>query len=131
MGSSKYGWFGNYSSWNEAQAQTTGYDTDLILNKVLIALLKVKNGEAVYERDSVNFDEIQYSWGTLSGLLLSSQANKGYLTVLDFGGSLGSGYFQNKNALKYVTNLKWNIIEQTHFVKSGKEHFSNHQLFFL
>jgi putative methyltransferase (TIGR04325 family) len=130
LGSSKYGWFGNYSSWNEAQAQSTGYDTDLILNKVLTALLKVKNGEAVYERDSVNFDEIQYSWGTLSGLLLSSQANKGHLTILDFGGSLGSVYFQNRNALKYVTNLKWNIIEQSHFVKSGKEHFSNYQLFF-
>jgi hypothetical protein len=43
---------GNYSSWQDALANSTGYDSDLILEKVSTALLKVKSGEAVYERDS-------------------------------------------------------------------------------
>jgi putative methyltransferase (TIGR04325 family) len=130
LSTSKYGWFGDYPSWEHATAQTTGYDSDLILNKVKTALLKVKNGEAVYERDSVNFDEIQYSWGALSGLLYAAQEQKDSLTILDFGGSLGSGYYQNRLALKFVPNLSWNIIEQSHFVKTGNDNFKNNQLSF-
>ena len=30
----KYGWFGNYSSWQEAEKKCTGYDSDIILKKV-------------------------------------------------------------------------------------------------
>ena len=47
---------GNYSSWAEARANSTGYDSEVILNKTKDALLKVKRGEAAYERDSVTFD---------------------------------------------------------------------------
>ena len=126
-----YGWFGDFSSWDDAKKQTTGYDQDLILNKVKLSLLKVKNGEEVYERDSVLFEEIQYSWGALSGLLFAAANNHDSLNVLDFGGSLGSCYFQNKNALKSVKKLSWNIVEQAHFVRTGKENFSNDQLNFF
>ena len=45
----------------------------------------MKNGEAVYERDSVLFDEIQYSWGLLAGLQKAALENDGKLCVLDFG----------------------------------------------
>ena len=127
---SKYGWFGDYANWELAKAQTTGYDDGVILNKVKNALLKVKNGEAVYERDSVIFDEIQYSWGALAGLLYTASHTAKGLTVLDFGGSLGSGYFQNRKALANVKDLSWNIVEQSHFVKAGIENFQNNELRF-
>lgn len=130
LNTSKYGWFGDYTTWEEAKNQTTGYDQDLILNKVKDALLKVKNGDAVYERDSVLFNEIHYSWGALAGLLFAASQKNESLTVLDFGGSLGSSYFTNKNALKSIKKLSWNIIEQSHFVNCGKENFSNDQLRF-
>jgi hypothetical protein len=52
-------WQGDFQSWNEAQSKTTGYDSEIILEKCKNALLKVKSGEAVYERDSVLFDSIQ------------------------------------------------------------------------
>lgn len=129
--SAKYGWFGNYASWNLAKQDTTGYDSDEIITKVKNALLKVKSGEAVYERDSVLFDEIHYSWGALAGLLYAGVENKGKLNVLDFGGSLGSGYFQNRKALSHLDSLQWNIIEQAHFVATGKENFQNNQLKFF
>jgi len=51
---------GDYSSWIEALHASTGYDTELILEKSKSALLKVKRGEAIYERDSVLFNEIQH-----------------------------------------------------------------------
>jgi len=73
----KYGWQGDYSSWEEAENDSTGYDTDKILQTVKASLLKVKNGEAVYERDSVLFNEIQYSWQLLTGLMFCSAKSGG------------------------------------------------------
>ena len=118
--SNRYGWHGNYPSWEEAKKASTGYDIDEILNKVRNSLLKVKNGEKVYERDSVLFDEIQYSWPLLSGLMLAAAKHDGKLKVLDFGGSLGSTYFQNKKFLEKLIDVSWNIVEQKHFVEVGE-----------
>ena len=124
-------WSGNYSNWAKAQAQCSGYDSEIILDKVKNALLKVKNGQAVYERDSVLFDEIQYSWGLLAGLLRAALENDGKLCVLDFGGSLGSSYYQNKEFLSTLKELQWCIVEQPHFVDCGKAHFEDEQLKFF
>ena len=123
-------WSGDYTSWAEAEEKCTGYDSALILEKCKDALLKVKNGVAVYERDSVLFDEIQYSWGLLAGLERAALENDGRLCVLDFGGSLGSTYYQNKEFLSVINGLQWCIVEQSHFVDCGKENFENEQLKF-
>lgn len=108
-----------------------GYDSTTILNKVKDALLKVKNGEAVYERDSVIFDEIEYSWPLLAGLMWITAQNEGRLSVLDFGGSLGSTYFQNRTFFKNLKRVEWNIVEQDNFVKAGKENFQSEELKFF
>jgi len=121
----KYGWKGDYKSWQEAQKLSSGYDNSLILQKVKLALDKVKNGKAAYERDSVLFDQIHYSWPLLSALLWISLQNGGFLKVADFGGSLGSSYFQNKLYLDKLPDLKWNIVEQPNFVQCGKQFFQN------
>ena len=123
-------WSGDYASWAEAKARCTGYDSANIFEKCKNALLKVKNGQAVYERDSVLFDEIQYSWGLLAGLQKAALENGGKLCVLDFGGSLGSTYYQNREFLSSLKSLQWCIVEQPHFVDCGKEYFENKQLKF-
>jgi putative methyltransferase (TIGR04325 family) len=51
----------------------------------------------------------------------SCSLNKGNLNVLDFGGALGTSYFQNRKFLNKIDKLKWNIIEQKHYVKAGRE----------
>lgn len=121
---------GNYNSWEEACSQCSGYDSEHILNKVLDATLKVKNGEAVFERDSVLFYESEYVWPVLSGLLLAATQNQGRLNVLDFGGALGSTYFQHKNILKLLPEVKWNIIEQDNYIKAGKRYIQDENLRF-
>lgn len=126
----KYGWHGNYANWAETQKASTGYDSNEILQKVRTSLLKVKNGEAIYERDSVIFDEIQYSWPLLAGLMFAS-AKSGGLKVLDFGGSLGSTYFQNKKFLDELDDVLWCIVEQKHFVDVGKQDFEGKRLKFF
>lgn len=122
-------WIGPYSTWEEASKHCTGYDQEEILERCKSSLLKVKNGEAVYERDSVLFHEIQYSWPILASLQRVALENKGSLNVLDFGGSLGSSYFQNRVFLGSV-DLTWNIVEQEHFVSCGKEFFEDQTLRF-
>jgi putative methyltransferase (TIGR04325 family) len=123
-------WTGDYNSWEEAKTHCTGYDDISILYKCKNALLQVKNGEAAYERDSVLFDEIQYNWGLLAGLQKTALENNGNLCILDFGGSLGSTYYQNRGFLNSLRNLQWCIVEQPHFVTCGKDHFENDQLKF-
>ena len=128
---SEYGWLGSYDSWAEAAQKCSGYDNGIILEKCKAALLKVRNGEAVYERDSVIFDSIQYSWPLLAALLKIALENKSELSVLDLGGSLGSSYFQNRVFLKPARQLSWNIVEQGKFVKAGKTFFENEELKFF
>lgn len=126
-----YGWKGNYSSWSEAKKASLGYDDIEIINKVKNSSLKVKNGEAVFERDSVLFDKIQYSWPQLAGLMYASAKSGGKMHVLDFGGSLGSSYYQNKKFLDRLNNVSWSIVEQPHFVKVGVEEFADKRLKFF
>ena len=105
---------GDFATWEDARAHCTGYDNDEILAKVLAASLKVKAGEAAFERDSVLFDEIEYVWPVLTGLMWAAARSGGSLNVLDFGGALGSSYFQSKNFLQSLPDLRWNVVEQPH-----------------
>lgn len=125
-----YGWSGNYSSWEDASKKCSGYDSKIIIEKVKASLLKVKNGEAVYERDSVLFDEIHYSFPLLSALQYVALRNNEKLHVLDFGGSLGSSYFQNRKILSGLKEFSWSVVEQNHFVSEGKNTFADDNLNF-
>jgi putative methyltransferase (TIGR04325 family) len=127
----KYGWKGEYENWRQAVEVSGTYDNRQILEKVKLATEQVKKGEAVYERDSVLFNNIQYSWPLLSALMWVAVQNKGKLRIADFGGSLGSSYFQNRQFLEGLTELKWNIIEQENFVSCGRELFETDTLKFF
>jgi putative methyltransferase (TIGR04325 family) len=126
----KFGWLGNYSTWKAANDQCTGYDSDVILETVKTAVLKVKNGEAVYERDSVLFDAIEYSQPLLAAFESIAKENNNELHVVDFGGSLGSSYFQNRSLLKNIKKLEWSVVEQKHFVDCGKTSIEDERLKF-
>jgi putative methyltransferase (TIGR04325 family) len=125
-----YGWYGNFKSWEEARAHSVGYEAGNIIDKVKTSLLKVKNSKAIYEKDSVIFDKIEYSWELLSALMWIAAQNKGDLHLIDFGGSLGSSYYQNKLFLDKLKSVSWNIVEQPSYVKVGIELFQNNRLQF-
>lgn len=123
-------WSGNYKNWKEANQDSLGYDDAQILEERKAAVLKVKNGEAVFEREGVLYPEIQYSWGVLAGLQKAAIENGNKLCVIDFGGSLGSTFYQNREFLQGLDQIEWCIVEQKHFVDAGKEQFENDQLKF-
>lgn len=122
---------GNYSNWKTASRHATGYDAAQILERVKQAALKVKSGAAVYERDSVLFDQVEHSYPVLAGMLRAATENGNRLSVLDFGGSLGSSYFQCRDFLSVVHDLQWSIVEQKGFVCCGRENFETGQLQFF
>jgi putative methyltransferase (TIGR04325 family) len=122
---------GDYASWDEAIANCTGYAAPVILERTRDALLKVKRGEAVFERDSVVFDKPEYSFPALAGLLRAALGAGGRLSVADFGGSLGSSYFQFRPFLTGATTLEWSVIEQAGHVRCGREHFEDGPLRFF
>jgi putative methyltransferase (TIGR04325 family) len=124
----KFGWFGDYVSWDAAIKDTSGYDEASILHKIKDSVLKVKRGEAQYERDSIVFDDFEYSTELLEALKYTLHNNS--LSLIDFGGSLGSQYFQYKRFFEGV-DLNWMVVEQTHFVDCGKKEIAEEQLHFF
>jgi putative methyltransferase (TIGR04325 family) len=131
MSPSKYGWSGDYPGWEAAAGQCSGYAAAAILQKVQESVLKVRSGEFPYERDSVLFDKIEYNWPLLSVLMWVSAQREGQLNVADFGGSLGSSYFQNRLFLDGLRKVSWNVIEQPNFVAAGKAAIEDQRLRFF
>jgi len=52
----------------------------------------------------------------------AAAVENGVLRVLDFGGSLGSTYFQYRRFLETLNEVRWNVVEQNIFVDIGREH---------
>ncbi len=121
---------GDFSTWEEANRHCTGYDTEGILDKVLDATQKVKYGEAVFERDSVCFYHEEYRWETLACLLTIAAERGGRLSVLDFGGALGSFYFQHIIFFSRLKETRWSVVEQKHFVECGRSKIQDEKLRF-
>ena len=121
---------GNYGSWEEAAGASRGYDAPEIFARTRAAMRKVKNGEAAFERDSVTFDVMEHPFPLLAGLLRAAVQHGGRLSVLDFGGSLGSSYFQSRTLLSSVKELHWSVVEQSEHVACGREEFSDKPLRF-
>lgn len=122
---------GSYSSWERAAQEASGYDDETILAKVRAATNKVKNGEAAFERDSIFFDAPQYPFPLLAVLLRAAVDKGSCLTVLDFGGALGSSYYQCREFLAGVEDLRWCVVEQSHYVHCGRESFECENLRFF
>jgi putative methyltransferase (TIGR04325 family) len=121
---------GNYSSWEKAVKESSGYAAPEILAKTRAALLKVKTGKAAFARDSVTFDVMEHEFPLLAGLLRAAMNDAGRLSVLDFGGSLGGTYFQCRQFLAVVKELHWSVVEQAEHVACGRAEFANNELHF-
>jgi len=125
-------WQGDYPNWDVASKKCTGYNDSIILNKVIESTNMVIAGKAAFERDGIAFDK-----SIINPLLLTSlfyikkkQESSRILNIMDFGGSLGSIYFQHKRYLDLLKPLKWTIIEQEHYFNYGKNNLETKELVF-
>lgn len=121
---------GDYPDFNAALSASNGYQSEVILERTRLALHKVLRGEAAYERDAVTFDHLELPYPLLAQLLKTAATAQGRLSVLDFGGSLGSTYFQCRSFLKGLPQLEWSIVEQSAHVACGQKEFQDDTLKF-
>jgi putative methyltransferase (TIGR04325 family) len=121
---------GDYRSWEDAEHASTGYADKEILSKTRAAMLKVKRGDAAFERDSVTFQVMEHRFPLLAGLLRAAVASEGRLNIVDFGGALGGTYFQCRQFLSVVRELRWSIVEQPAHVACGQAEFSDEHVRF-
>lgn len=125
-------WFrGDYSNWAEASAVTQGYQSTVILERVLAATLKAKQGEAAAERDGVALAEALPDFELLAALhQVRTASAEASLRVLDFGGALGSVYWRHQAWWPGLAPVRWNVVEQPHFVQAGRQWLSDSGLGF-
>jgi len=111
-----------FLDWEQARLASGGYDQEVILDRIESARREVLLGQARFERDGFTFNQVQYSWPLLAGLMWAADWKdeyiRGDLRVLDFGGSLGSSFFQNQEFLTDL-NVQWGVVEQDNFVVRG------------
>jgi putative methyltransferase (TIGR04325 family) len=75
------------------------------------------------------FDVPELNLPLVSALRRVAEECGGKLDVVDFGGSLGSTWWQNRVALSEGVIARWRVVEQPHFVSAGAE-FSDEVLTF-
>jgi len=125
----KFFFKGPFDTWKDAVINSEGYDSYKIIDKLFISAMKVKNKKFAYERDTVLFSQPSYDWMILYNILKRTNNDRN-LNLIDFGGSLGSTYFQHKLFLKLFRFVKWNIVEQKKITDIGKKFFKSKHLKF-
>jgi putative methyltransferase (TIGR04325 family) len=125
-----YSWFGDYKTWEDAAADSTGYENTNILEKVKTTTSILRDNPDLFEYDTILKESTDYNWHILTFLLLVSKENNNNLNIIDYGGGLGNLYFQYRPFLNGA-NIRWNIIEQPIFVNEGNKSFANNQLRFF
>ncbi len=124
-------WSGNYLDWASAVAASSGYDVNIIFDLVRKAAAAVRDGEALWERDSTCFYHEEYNWQLLACLMTAAARSGGALHVLDFGGALGSTYMQHRKIFSELSDCSWSVVEQPHVVACGRAEFATDALRFF
>jgi len=121
---------GPFASWAAAAKASAGYDDASILEAAARAARAVVRGDADYDRDGVTFRGSRIEPGVVACLLAAAARSDQRLSVLDFGGGLGSTYRQCLPMLRSA-DVTWHIVEQPAFVDLGNSEFASHRLRFF
>ncbi len=123
-------WFeGDFATWAEARAATQGYDDAAVLARAVAAARAVRAGAAAWERDGTTFAEPAVHPPLLAVLRAVARAEGGRLNVVDYGGALGSTWWQHREALAKIA-VQWCVVEQPHYVAAGRTEFAGEGLSF-
>ena len=121
-GGSVIQYVGPFTSWDEARRHAIGYDAPNIVAKVLAATQAVIDGKAAFERDSILFSHEEYNYPFLTSLFAVATKTGGRLRVVDFGGSLGSSYWQNRKLLRrFCSEVSWRVVEQPTYLQAASK----------
>lgn len=123
-------WFrGDYHSWSDARAASSGYDDAVILQRVVTATRAVRTTPDTWERDGAIFHGVEPNMALMLALAAVAAEKDGSFDVVDFGGALGSTWWQHRQELFALGLRRWVVVEQSHYVEAGQE-FANETLAF-
>lgn len=122
---------GRYPTWSAAAAAATGYQKADILERTRESLKRAVNIPGAFAQDGKIFHASEPRLPLLTGLLLAAARANGRLSVLDFGGALGNTYFQHRDFLRGLAELRWQVVEQENHVRCGREEFADGTLSFF
>lgn len=117
----------NFDSWQLALKNSSGYDNSQIFNKTIRNFKKVLKKEAKFERDSVLFFYNCPDKKLIS--IIKKLYKKKIINICDFGGSLASSYFQNRDYLN-TKKFHWHVVEQKRYVDFAKKNIGINNLSF-
>ena len=118
-------YIGPFNSWRKAVKASAGYNDPAITKKSAAALDMILSGEKTCEKDSILFDEYQYSLPLILGINYILKSVK-QVTVLDYGGSFASSYFRNLDILREF-GVRWIVVEQDNVVQIAKAKLSSYK----
>jgi putative methyltransferase (TIGR04325 family) len=111
----RYGFFGDYPTWDAAVAAAHPYETDFSIYGPIAE--SIRRGE---QEPGLTFLAV------LSGILLAGDC----VRVLDFGGGLGVGYLRIARAIPDRIDW-WRVVELPPVVEYGRTHFADGKLSFF
>lgn len=121
-GRKRFGWRwfrGAYRSWGEARVASTGYAAPDILSRIVTATRIARATPGAWERDGAVFHQPEPNEPLLDAM--ARAAAGGALEVIDFGGALGSTWWQHRVKLATLGLRRWVVVEQSHYVEAGRE----------
>ncbi len=121
---------GDYDTWPAAAVASRGYADEAIFEKTLAAARAVRDGRAAWERDTVLFSAAAANAPLLAALRRAAGAEGGRLKLVDFGGALGSTWWQHRPWLADLIEVRWNVVEQARLVAAGRREFTGGPLRF-
>lgn len=116
---------GPYADWKTARAQTGGYDAGSILQRVSNATQHALANPSLYEQDGSVLPGPAPESPVLLALMTAAAKDDGRLSVVDFGGGLGSHAMRWRNVLDVLSDWRWCVVEQPHFVAEGERLFGD------
>ena len=123
-------WFdGDFATWAAARAAARGYDDAAVLARAVEAARAVRDGAAAWERDGTVFAKPAVHAPLLAVLRAIGAERGGRLAVVDFGGAMGSTWWQHRAALGDLA-VRWCVVEQPQFVAAGRVEFAGPELSF-
>ncbi len=122
---------GDYASWAEARAASGGYDDANVLARVLAATRAVRAGRAEWERDGVTFAAPPGATPLAAVLERIAAAEGGRLDLVDFGGGLGTTWWQHRRQFPNRAAVCWRVVEQPAWVEAGRREFTGDGLEFF
>ncbi len=115
-------YIGDFDSFEKAKNECEGYGAQTIFDKVSKSTLAVIDGKAKYERDGYLFYDKACNYNLMM-YLYCLMIKDGFVSVLDWGGAMGSTFFQHRQMLQSVF-CKWHVVEQPHYVNFARENIS-------